>query len=39
MGGMGPIFPNDFKYKVLDVLDTPSENLFRHFDSTVNWIT
>ena len=38
MGGMDPIFPKDFKYKVLEVMDTPSENLGRYFDEVVRWI-
>ena len=39
MGGMDPVYPKDFTYKVVDVMDTPQENLGRHFDSVVKWIS
>ena len=31
LGGMAPPFPKHFKYKVLEVMDVPWENLERHF--------
>ena len=31
MGGVSPMFPNQFKYKVLQVMDVPWENLGKHF--------
>lgn len=39
MGGMEPLYRNDFKYKVLDVRDVASENIGGHFSSTVKWMT
>ena len=39
MGGMKPIFPNRFKYRVLDVRDTPTERIAMYFDSVVQWIS
>ena len=35
---MDPVYPKDFQYKVLDVMDTPSENLGRYFKEVVAWI-
>lgn len=31
LGGMNPPFPNVFKYKKLEVMDVPWENLGKHF--------
>ena len=31
LGGLNPPFPSQFKYKVLQVMDVPWENLGRHF--------
>ena len=31
LGGMNPPFPNQFVYKVLQVMDVPWENLGKHF--------
>ena len=39
MGGMQPLYPKEFTYKVLEVMDASSENLAAHFDSTVKWIS
>ena len=35
---MTPVFPNDFTYKVLNVMDTPSEDLGRYFKECNTWI-
>ena len=35
---MEPIFPKDFNYKKIEVMDTPSEDLSRFFDQAVKWI-
>ena len=39
MGGMEPLFRNDFKYKVMDVRDVATENIGSHFAATVKWMT
>jgi len=38
LGGMYPPFPDDFKYKVLQVRDVPWENLGAHFMKAVMFI-
>jgi len=39
MGGMDPMFPKDFRYKVLRLTDSPGENIGRHFEEVVQWIS
>ena len=39
MGGMDPLFPKDFKYKKLNIQDSPSENIGRYFEEIVQWIS
>eukprot|EP00347_Sterkiella_histriomuscorum_P001470 403371914 len=36
--GFQPFFPGQFKYKVINVLDMPFENLGRYFQSGINFI-
>ena len=38
LGGMSPPFPGQFKYKVLQVMDVPWENLGAHFMKAVMFI-
>jgi len=38
MGGVQPIYKNQFTYKVLNVMDTPGENLARYFPEVAKWI-
>ena len=38
LGGIDPMFKGKFTYKVLDVLDYPSQDLSRYFNEVVNWI-
>lgn len=38
MGGVEPMFRNDFTYKVLDVADIPSQNLLQHLPQSTEWI-
>jgi len=38
MGGLEPIFPNDFKYKVIDVNDVSTQDMLGHFNPTIRWI-
>jgi dual specificity phosphatase 12 len=37
-GGIKPMFPKDFKYKVIDVADQSSINLIRHFPACISFI-
>ena len=39
MGGMEPMFPKEFKYKILNVEDSPFENIGNHFENTCMWIS
>ena len=39
MGGMSPVFPGKFNYRTLDIVDSPSENIAKHFDSVNSWIS
>jgi hypothetical protein len=39
MGGLEPIFADNFKYKVIDVKDVASQDMIQHFSSTVRWMT
>ena len=39
MGGIKIPFPQDFKYKALDLQDIPNENISRYFDETVRWMS
>lgn len=39
MGGMQPMFPKEFHYKVIDCVDTPSDNLSQHFDSVCSYMS
>ncbi|CAI2366258.1 unnamed protein product [Moneuplotes crassus] len=36
--GMKPLYPSDFVYKCVDVLDMPSENLLPHFPDAIEFI-
>lgn len=38
LGGMQPTFPQQFNYKVLQVMDVPWENLGRHFMDSAKFI-
>lgn len=38
LSGLNPCFPNDIKYKVINVMDVPWENLGRHFSSCNKFI-
>ena len=33
IAGMNPCFPKEFKYKAVNAMDVPWENLHRHFHS------
>lgn len=33
------MYPKDFKYKVLRISDSPGENIGRHFEEIVQWIS
>lgn len=35
---INPRFPNDFTYKVLELLDTPTQNIVKHFKEADDWI-
>jgi hypothetical protein len=35
MGGMDPMYPKDFQYKILNVKDSPNEDIGRHFEDVV----
>lgn len=39
MGGMEPLFPKDFDYKVLPIKDSPNENISKYFENVVQWIS
>jgi len=39
MGGVTPLFPSKFEYKVLEITDTPNENIGKYFDEVVKWIS
>ena len=39
MGGMQPMFPKDFTYKILALNDSPTENAARYFEDIVQWIS
>lgn len=39
MGGMEPLYPKDFTYKVLNVQDSPTENIGKYFEDVVQWIS
>lgn len=39
MGGMDPMYPKDFTYKVLNIRDSPTENIERYFENVVQWIS
>ena len=39
MGGMDPLYPKDFQYKVLPISDSPTENIGRYFEDVVQWIS
>ena len=36
--GIQPFFPNDFKYKVLNVQDQSTQSLIRHFPASIAFI-
>ena len=36
--GIKPFFPNDFKYKVINVADSSGSSLLRHFPAAVAFI-
>lgn len=38
LSGLNPCFPNEIKYKVLNVMDVPWENLIKHFTDTNRFI-
>ena len=38
LSGLNPCFPSDLKYKVVNVMDVPWENLSKHFSSTTKFI-
>ena len=35
---MAPYFPETFVYKTIPLIDSPSENIFKYFDSTNKYI-
>ena len=39
MGGLKPFHPSKFKYKVVDIKDTPTEIICTKIDSVVDWIS
>ena len=39
MGGMDPMYPKDFTYKVLPIKDSPTENIGKYFEDVVQWIS
>ena len=39
MGGLDPVFPKEFQYKVLNVRDLATESIGYHFYPTVKWMT
>lgn len=39
LGGMEPMFKGKFTYKILNVMDSPSQDLTRFFPEVVNWIS
>ena len=39
MGGVIPEFPEKFTYKVINVMDSPSENLGKHFLDAAKFIS
>ena len=38
MGGLSPSFPEDFKYKIIDVADVPGEQISKFFNQANNFI-
>lgn len=38
VGGFTPKYPNDFVYKVIDVMDWPTENLKQYFPEVIEFI-
>ena len=38
LGGVDPMFKDEFTYKVLNVVDAPSENILKHFGDLCKWI-
>ena len=36
--GINPFFPNEFEYKVINVLDNSSQSLLRHFPAAIAFI-
>lgn len=36
--GMRPIYPKEFIYKCFDIFDIPTQNLFPHLPSAINFI-
>ena len=39
MGGMDPIYKDNFTYKVLNVKDSPKQNLNNYFPDVIRWIS
>lgn len=37
--GLKRKFPDKFHYKVLKILDFPTENIYRYFEETSRWIS
>lgn len=37
-GGINPLYPDDFTYKVLPLLDAPGQDLLEYFDSAIAFI-
>ncbi len=38
LSGLNPCFPQELKYKVVNVLDVPWENLLKHFADSIRFI-
>ena len=36
--GFKPSFPEEFKYKIINILDMPYVNIGRHFPTAINYI-